>query len=278
MRVLIFGRRGYLAGHFLRAFSARGCTTLLSECDVTDQLAVMSDIRGFSPDLVINCVGKTHSPQHATIDGCESDAAAKAQTYAVNVMGALRVRDACAIANVPLIHLGSGCIFDGYGETPLTEDVEPNPVSYYAKTKALADQMVSRYDKALILRLRLPVSDDLHPRNTLVKLAKYAEVVDAPNSVTDVASLMDATWQLVRAGKTGIFNVVNPGPVSPYHLALLMGNEPAPINPDELNARTLAPRSNCVLSTAKLEDAGVYLPLSWTVITRHVKALQERAA
>lgn len=35
----------------------------------------------------------------------------------------------------------------------------------------------------LILRLRMPVSDDLHPRSFVTKITKYEKVVDVPVSL-----------------------------------------------------------------------------------------------
>lgn len=40
------------------------------------------------------------------------------------------------------------------------------------------------YPNVLILRLRMPVSDDLHPRNFVTKISKYDRVVDIPNVST----------------------------------------------------------------------------------------------
>lgn len=37
------------------------------------------------------------------------------------------------------------------------------------------------YPNVLILRLRMPVSDDLHPRSFVTKISKYDRVVDIPN-------------------------------------------------------------------------------------------------
>lgn len=42
-------------------------------------------------------------------------------------------------------------------------------------------QIMRTYPNVLILRLRMPVSDDLHPRNFVTKISKYDRVVDVPN-------------------------------------------------------------------------------------------------
>lgn len=40
------------------------------------------------------------------------------------------------------------------------------------------------YPNVLILRLRMPVSDDLHPRNFVTKISQYDRVVNIPNVST----------------------------------------------------------------------------------------------
>lgn len=42
-------------------------------------------------------------------------------------------------------------------------------------------QIMRTYPNVLILRLRMPVSDDLHPRSFVTKISKYDRVVDIPN-------------------------------------------------------------------------------------------------
>ena len=274
MLALVLGRRGYLAERFRKGFQERGASIVWTNADVCDPEDMRQALIGLGPkDVVINAAGKTHSATSPTIDGCEDSRLSEQETHRVNVEGARVVRDACAKHDVPLIHLGSGCIFDGYSER-FTEESAPNPVSFYAKTKVEADRLVSEYPGALILRLRLPVSDDQHPRNTLVKLADYEAVVDARNSVTDVQSLVTAAWHLLKGARRGIFNVVNPGPVSPYDMAREMGQQPQRLTAAQLNKLCVAARSNCVLSTTKLESTGVKLIPARVAIAHHIARLR----
>ena len=52
---------------------------------------------------------------------------------------------------------------------------------------------MKNYTNSLILRLRMPVSDDLHPRNFVTKISKYDRVVDIPNSNTILTDLLPAS-------------------------------------------------------------------------------------
>ena len=54
------------------------------------------------------------------------------------------------------------------------------------------------YPNVLILRLRMPVSDDLHSRNFVTKISKYERVVDIPNSNTLLHDLLPAAILLAE--------------------------------------------------------------------------------
>ncbi len=256
--VLIFGRRGYLAsvyaGYWARTFDVH-----VSEVDVRRKQDVIDEIGRVKPVLVLNAAGKTRSATINNIDGCEESPQAHADTLNVNVHGAINVRDACDYCSgVPLVHLGSGCIYDGYGDQALDETHPPNPVSWYGTTKAVGDAEVAKYVNALVLWLRMPFGDAMHSRNLFTKLEAFDHVIDAPNSITYLPTLLRVTRTLLEKRVTGVFNVVQPDVVSLYRIAKVRRPDVQPWTPDELNAHVMAKRTNCVLSTAKLAKYGIH--------------------
>jgi hypothetical protein len=91
----------------------------------------------------------------------------------------------------------SGCIYEYDEQHPMhsgkgfTEEDPPNfSGSFYSRTKAMVEnvtqtrvslltpniQLIREYSNVLTLRLRMPLSDDLHPRNFVTKITKYAKV------------------------------------------------------------------------------------------------------
>ena len=48
----------------------------------------------------------------------------------------------------------------------------------------MVEQMLAIYKNTLVLRVRMPISDDLSPRNFITKIMKYDNVVNIPNSMT----------------------------------------------------------------------------------------------
>jgi dTDP-4-dehydrorhamnose reductase len=258
MKTLIFGP-GYM-GHRLHA-AIEGST--LSRADITDPAAVQAALQEHAPDAVINAAGKTGRPN---VDWCETH---QHETYRANVLGPLTLAEACARRDAYLLHLGSGCIF--YGPSPQPggwrEDDHANPSAFYSRTKYAADLILSRLPGVGIARLRMPIDDHPGERNLITKLARYTQVIDVENSVTVVDDLIHAVRQLTARRLTGVFHVTNPGTLRHRDLLALYRElvDPAHqthlIPEEELVARGLAAkaRSNCILASQRLADAGITL-------------------
>ena len=48
----------------------------------------------------------------------------------------------------------------------------------------------------LILRVRMPISDDLSPRNFITKISKYEKVVNIPNSMSVLYDLLPISIEM----------------------------------------------------------------------------------
>ena len=129
---------------------------------------------------------------------------------------------------------------------------------------------MKNYTNCLILRLRMPVSDDLHPRSFLTKIAKYERVVDIPNSNTILTDLLPASILLAEHNETGIYNFTNPGAISHNEVLTLFRDIVRPsfawknFSLEEQAKVIKAGRSNCKLDTdklvSKLKEYGYEVP------------------
>jgi dTDP-4-dehydrorhamnose reductase len=124
----------------------------------------------------------------------------------------------------------------------------------------------------LQLRLRMPFDGTDHPRSLISKVRKYSKVLDVRNSLTYIPDFIAATQALIAKRKTGIYNMVNPGAISPYEMMVRYKNIVDPshvftrISQDDLLTVTKTGRSNCVLSTATIETEGIgFRPLDEAV-------------
>jgi dTDP-4-dehydrorhamnose reductase len=173
VKTLVFGPRSYLAQHFLASLPGVSA----SEADIADPAAVAAELDREKPDVVINCAGKTGRPN---IDWCETH---KEETVRGNVTGPLVLLEECGKRGIYWVHLSSGCIYEGdNGGRGFAETDEPNfHGSFYSRSKIWSDQILREFPTGpegkggvLILRLRMPFGNELHPRSLISKIAKYS--------------------------------------------------------------------------------------------------------
>lgn len=258
MKIVVFGN-GFLGNRIAKTIPG----AQLSHAKITDRISVQHALRG--ADAVVNAAGKTGRPN---VDWCESNVA---ETLWSNVAGAVTLAEECVAAGVHLIHLGSGCVF--YGRSPhqdgaWREGDFANSKSVYSRSKYAADLALSCFPGVAIVRLRMPVDGVPGPRNLITKLAGYKQVIDVENSITVVDDLVEVVRQLAERRATGIFHATNTGVVSHRQILGLYRELVDPtyevefIGEDELVSRGLAiaPRSNCVLASTRLEEIGIRMP------------------
>lgn len=258
-KVVIFGAKGYLGETFLRVYPDARTPRI----DIADVKAIGEYLDAEKPDVVINCAGKTGRPN---VDWCEDH---KEETFHANVAGPLILAEECIRRNIYLVHISSGCIYAGDGGGDGFRETDPPNFagSFYSRTKAWSDQMLSEIAThgagILLLRIRMPFDGTTNDRNLLMKLRKYSRVLDVANSLTYLPDFVAAAKTLIEKKKNGIYNVVNPGPVSPYRMMQLYKEIVDPkhtfelLNESGLSGVVKVGRSNCILNIDKLKGEGI---------------------
>ncbi|PNS15565.1 hypothetical protein CAC42_824 [Sphaceloma murrayae] len=267
---LIWGARGWIAGLLKALLEKQGKVVHTTTVRMEDREAVIKVIDEVKPSRVLNCAGVTGRPN---VDWCEDN---KQETIRSNAIGTLNLADVCFLRDIHVTIFATGCIYhydDAHpvGGTPFAESDPANfSGSFYSKTKAATEVMLSSYPNVLVLRLRMPVSDDLHPRNFVTKITKYEYVVDIPNSNTLLHDLLPASILLSEHGETGVYNFTNPGAISHNEVLTMYRDIVDPtfrwknFSVDEQAMVLKAGRSNCELDASKLmkklEEYGYRLP------------------
>ncbi len=254
MKILIFGN-GYIGNEFLEFY---GDKAVMSKVRLEDYSDVLAELEVQKPDVVLNCAGKTGRPN---VDWCEDN---KMATITSNVMAPMILARACEELGVYMVHLGSGCVYEGYNDGDgFTEDDEPNfDGSFYSKTKAWSEKMLKEFP-VLQLRLRMPFDSKPGPRNFVTKIVKYEKVISVPNSISVMDDFLDASAKLIEQKVTGIFNMTNPGVIDHAEILDIYKELVDPsydyeiFSVEEMEKITKAKRSNCRLATDKMEDYGV---------------------
>jgi UDP-glucose 4,6-dehydratase len=200
---------------------------------------------------IINCAGYTGVPN---VDACEHN---KQETIEGNVLFPLSLE---RNTSVPIMHISSGCVYTGYKTGGWLETDTPNfnfdNASFYSASKTLAQELLTPYmDKSYLMRVRMPFCDTNNPKSLLTKLSKYDKLIDKENSVScvyDIAKV--AVYFYKQRPECGIYNMCNPGSTTTKQIAYKLGLDKEWFTDEEFKDSVIAPRSNCVLNTEKLES------------------------
>lgn len=227
-----------------------------------------------TPDRVIIAAGLTGRPN---VDWCEYH---QREVIETNVLGVLTVVEECYQKDIHVTYLGTGCIYEypnncthgriiGPSATKCTkhydysvkytEESPPNFAgSFYSKTKIMTEELLKSYDNVLTLRIRMPITKDLHPRNFVTKILNYERIVNIPNSMSILPDLLPVLIDMSEKGLTGIYNFCNPGAISHNEIMELYKEIVDPtlewtnFTLEEQSKILKAGRSNCTLDCSKL--------------------------
>jgi dTDP-4-dehydrorhamnose reductase len=216
MSYLVFGAPGgWIAQKLIELLKAEGATVHAAKSRMEDRSAVLKELEEIKPKYVLNAAGKTGRPN---VDWCEDH---QQETIRSNVIGTLNLADCCYLKGIHLTNYATGCIYEYDDKHPLgsgkgfTEEDKPNFAgSFYARTKAQVESLLKSYPNVLTLRVRMPISDDLHPRNFVTKIVHYEKVVDVPNSMTVLHDMLPVSIEMTKRELKGVYNFCNPGVVS----------------------------------------------------------------
>ncbi|PHH66260.1 hypothetical protein CDD81_7853 [Ophiocordyceps australis] len=269
-RFLVWSTNGWIAGKLHELLQKQCKQVFLTSTRMEDRETVMEQLASVKPTHVINAAGCTGRPN---VDWCESN---KEQTIRSNVIGTLNLADCCFQAGIHCTIFATGCIYNYDDAHPIggpsfTEDDEPNfDGSFYSHSKGHVQELLKSYQNCLVLRVRMPTSDDLSPRSFVTKILSYKHIVNIPNSHSILHDLLPAALILAENHETGILNFVNPGAISHNEVLDLFKEIVRPsvtyqnFSIEEQAKILKAGRSNCELDTHKLvstlEKYGLHIP------------------
>jgi dTDP-4-dehydrorhamnose reductase len=145
--ILVFGAGGQLGSELEsiateRRIELKGFTR--AEADIADGRRVAEIVGGVAPRLVVNAAAYTD------VDGAERDWAG---AVSGNVTGPRNLAEACARANIPLVHVSTDHVFDGTKDGPYAETDPVAPANAYGRSKELGERAVREaLPRHLILR------------------------------------------------------------------------------------------------------------------------------
>lgn len=214
-------------------------------------------ITNLNPDVVINTAA------HASVDLCETDHTI-ADLLHVDVTS--DIANTCKDINSKLIHFSSDFVFNDTSNRKFTENDTPNPVSYYAQTRLLAEKIV--VDKsANNVVLRTAVVYGWHKKsrftNWIIESLNDKKIVDPYidqyNTPTLVDDLCKALLRIIESDVSGLYHATGKTCLSRYEFAQALADgfnlDKKLIKPvTSQEKKQLAPRpSHSCLDSSKLE-------------------------
>lgn len=260
---IILGKKGYIAEAMIKELKSRNLPYVAwsrADVDYTNLTELKYNLYILDDDLhVINCAGYIGKPN---VDACES---AKADCIEGNVLLPAMLSQLCNENKYDFTQISSGCIYGGY-EKDFTEDDAPNfnlqNGSFYSGTKALAEKVVLQNNpQSYIFRLRIPFDKHKSPRNYLTKLLSYDKLLNAENSLSHRGDFAKYVIDLLEQKVPhGIYNITNKGSITTKDVIELIKKHVLSKkdfkffdNLESFSEYAIAPRSNCVLDTSKVE-------------------------
>lgn len=271
--IYLLGGSGYVGQAYQALLTQRGIpfrNLKRAELDYTNRDVLRAALLKDKPEFLINAAGYTGKPN---VDACELH---KYECLFGNAVLPGIIADACADAGVPWGHVSSGCIYtgsrpDGSGfreeDTP-NFSFRTNNCSFYSGTKALGEEVLAGKPNVYIWRLRIPFNNIDNPRNYLTKLIRYAKLLDATNSISQLEEFVAATfacWE--KRVPFGIYNVTNPGSMTTREVVEAIkrsgvAKKDFVFFKDEAEFMQVAaktPRSNCSMDSGKLASVGIQM-------------------
>lgn len=223
-RFLVYGHQGWIGQQVTKLLKPykEGEFLALGKARIDDYEGVLRDIIQSKPTHIISLTGRTHGTingkEITTIDYLEQPGKL-VENIRDNLYGPWNLAKICDDLNLHLTYLGTGCIFEydaqhPYGDekTGFKPQSAPNFFgSSYSIVKGFTDQMMKQYPRVLNIRIRMPITDDVSPRNFITKIVNYQKICSVPNSMTVLPELLPIMIDMAKQGKTGTVNLVNPG-------------------------------------------------------------------
>lgn len=208
--------------------------------NILDKASVLDAISSSNASIVLHMAAKTN------VDGCELDKQRDKEilsfktkedkeevwkneqtAWAVNVFGTQNIVEACQKANKKIIYISTDFVFNGQKKS-YTEEENPDPLNWYAKTKYEGEKLVENSGvDYIIARLAYPYRAFFERndfvRGLIAKLSKnenLSMVTDHIMVPTFIDDLVNALDVLIQKEEKGIFHIVGSESITPYQAAL----------------------------------------------------------
>jgi len=272
-KFLLFGANGWIGGKAYDHLVARGFTVVKATSRADDYAAVKHEIIAVKPTHVMSFIGRTHGVYNgqdiSTIDYLEKPGML-VENIKDNLYAPLILASVCKKLKCHFTYLGTGCIFNYDDKHPnqagangFKESDVPNFFSSsYSIVKGYTDRLMhDLYDNHVLnIRIRMPITSEVNPRNFITKITKYDKICSIANSMTVLDDLLPIMVHYAISYKTGTYNFTNPGVITHDDILTMYKEIVDPnftwknFSIEEQDAILASKRSNNALDTTKIEQ------------------------
>ena len=222
MKVLLYGKNGWIGEKVYKLLIEKGHDVIIGNARAENSESLEEEIIGIQPTNIISTIGRTHGKigdkEYTTIDYLEQPGKIK-ENVRDNLFSPVMIALISQKYNIHYAYLGTGCIFTYDREHPFAEelngfttDSKPNFFgSSYSIVKGYTDMLMKAFDNVLNVRIRMPITDEIHPRNFITKITQYKKICSIHNSMSVLPELLPIMIDMCEKGTTGTMNLTNPG-------------------------------------------------------------------
>lgn len=273
LKILVTGANGQLGSEIKRIAISTNTDHYtfvdFDEMDLADDGSIDRFFYEKHFDFIINCAAYT------AVDRAEEESAL---AHRVNSTAVKAIANICLAKNIRLIHVSTDYVFDGYGNQPVIETAQANPLSVYGKSKLEGEyHVLTTLKDAYIIRTAWVYSS--YGKNfvkTISRLAKERDIINVvydqigtPTYAKDLACTIIRIIQKIESGQVdtpGIYHYSNEGVISWYDLACFIVEyyklpcRVKPITTEEYKTLAVRPRFT-VLDKRKVKSTfGIDIP------------------
>ena len=266
-KVLLIGADGMLGGELKerleKNYEVTGTT--IETLDICDKKAVLQKVNEINPYFIINCAAFTN------VDACETK---EDLALSVNGTAVENIAEAAKKNGSTFIHISTDYVF--HGNLPIdqiyTEDMEPNPVSAYGRTKLVGEQNAVKAEKYYILRTawlyglrgKNFVKTMINASKTRNEVSVVNDQYGSPTSTTTLCKIIEQIME--KEPEYGIYHSTNEGFTTWYEFTKIIyefsgiSTKVIPLTSEEykkMNPNSSDRPKNSQLSKEKLKNIGI---------------------
>ena len=259
MKWLIYGSKGWIGSQVCALLTQEHIIESSLRVDNEDEIE--KELITVKPDRVISLIGRTSGPGFSTIDYLEQSGKLE-ENIKDNLYSPLILAILCTKHNIHLTYLGTGCIFNGYNdEVGYGESDKPDFFgSSYSTVKGFTDRLMHQFaNNVLNVRIRMPITNNNHPKNFITKIMSYEFICNQYNSMTVLPELLPIMIDMASNKIVGTINLTNPGLICHNEILEMVKTIIDPnftwknFTLEEQDKILLGKRSNNLLDTSKLQ-------------------------